>query len=258
MIKKYVLYMTGIFILLIHTSLVYAEFNEDYQGYLQTYQAYRTAYNRYLINRSQYLQYKTLNSQTEALTAVKEFLSTRDTVLLSHISLLRIINIDATYATLMDNEANFLSSHRDQIPSLGSLDDAVRLSDKAAEHHIPFQITSRQIVANSILTNIDTLKIRFDLLSQDADVLTQTLRSQGKDVAVAERWLIEAKSKRLQAEQKMNEIRSKVAALEGQDTEQVTKEYNKIQTNLFEANQYMKEALSNISEFTQNLKYGNF
>lgn len=235
-----------------------ADFESDYQGHLQTYQAYRDANNFYLIKRNQYLQFKTLNSQTEALAATKDFLEKRDLVLLSYISLLRTKNADSTFSTLLDEEYAFLNSHKDQVGAIGSLDDAVRHSDKAKERHIPFQGTSRKITATFILAKITTLKSTLDSLILEGENLAQTLRTQGKDPSTVERWMIEAKNKNLQTDRKIIEIQQLIANLKARDANQILGDYNKIQVALFEANQYIREAANFLNEYKESIKYGKY
>lgn len=248
----------GIASVLHFPEIALADFGSDYQGHLQTYQAYRDANNTYLIKRNQYLQFKTLNSQTEALVAVKDFLEKRDLVLLSYISLLRTKNADSTFSTLLDEEYTFLNSHKDQVGAIGSLDDAVRHSDKAKERHIPFQGTSRKITATLILAKINALKVTLDALILEGESLAQTLRSQGKDPSTVERWMIEAKNKNLQTERKIIEIQQMIANLNARDANQILGDYNEIQVALFEANQYIREAANFLNEYKESIKYGKY
>lgn len=248
--------MSGLVI--ITNTHVQAGFSEDYQGFLKTYDAYRTAHNTYNTTRNQYLQYGTLNSQNEALEAVKKFLVMRDEVILSYISLLRLKNTDTLLTSLLDDEERLLKDHREKVPAVGTLSDAVSVSQTAENRHLPFQITSRKIVATLLIAKVDTLRLRYQQLEIKANSLIQTLKNQGKDVTTLERWLLDAKNKELLVELKLLEARNKTTALRASSPENLTQEYNAIQFTIFEANQYLREALRFITELSENIKYGNY
>lgn len=245
-------------VILIATKPVKADFASDYQGYLLTYDAYRTAHNRYITTRNQYYQYGTLTAQNEAIQAVKQFLVSRDDVLLSYISLLRTKNPDTVYSQLLTEEESFLLAHKDRVSALSSLTDAERAADEVESRHIQFQIIARKLVTSLFITRIEQIQLKFELLSTEAQTLMQSLRSQGKDVSTLERWLLDAKNKKLLSEQKLLDARNQVESLKGNTPEQISTSYNKIQLTVFEANQYMREAIAYLNELAQTVKYGNY
>lgn len=257
-LQRYIILVLSLVLLGIVVYPVRATFEEDYQGYLKTYDAYRSFHGQYVTTRNQYLQFGTLASKNEALNAVKNFLSARDDVLISHISLLRVRNVDSFYNGQMDEQFKFIQDHKVKVPALGSLDDAVAAADEIEERHIRMQNLSRKIVATVIVSKLETLKLRLLLLETEAGTLIGTLRNNGKDVATLERWLIDARSKRLIAEDKINQIRAKISEFEASDVPEVNELYNNLQSQLYEVNQYIREGISFMNELAEGMKYGNY
>jgi hypothetical protein len=241
-----------------HIPVATAGFEEDYQGYLKTYDTYRTAYEKYVTTRNQYLTYDTLNAKNDALTAVKDMLIKRDEVLLSYISLLKVTDYDKTYTSLVDDESTFLFSHKEQIPAVGTLEDAVTKSGEVEKRHLPFQVTSKKITASVLYNKIIAARDGYLSLESEATTLIHNLKLQNKDVSTLERWLLEAKNKQLQADQKLSLASTQISGLDSGSLENLNAEYAKIQFTLFEANQYIKEALRFMTELTESLKYGQF
>lgn len=260
MIKTFIFYLIGLLVVvtLFVSQPVKADFASDYQGYLLTYDAYRTAHNRYITTRNQYYQYGTLTSQNDALMAVKQFLVARDSVLLSYISLLRTKNPETVYSQLLTEEESYLLGHKDRVSVLSSLNDAEKSADEVESRNIQFQITARKLVTSLYINRIEQIQLKFELLSTEAQTLMQSLRSQGKDVSTLERWLIDAKNKKLLSEQKLLDAGSQVEAIKGNTVEQISVSYNKIQLTVFEASQYMREAIAYLNELSQTIKYGDY
>lgn len=240
------------------TQVLAATFEEDYQGYLKTYDAYKLTYDAYVTTRSQYLTYGTLTSKNEALTAVKDFLINRDTVLASYFSLLSLKNTDTVYASLTGDEIEFLNEHKSRVPAVATLDDAVKISDEVEERNIKLQILAKKIVATVITSKINSLKLAFTVSENEAKNLVTTLKNTGHDVSVLERWLVEAKNKELLAEGKLAEVADKISKLSGANENSITTSYNEIQLLLLDANQYLKEALKYLKEIADTIKYGNY
>ncbi len=235
-----------------------ADFNQSYQGYLDTYEAYRSASNDYVTTRNQYLQYGTLNAKNDALTAGKKFLLTRDQTLLSYISLLRERITDTSFNPLLDDEEKFLKDHQERIPAVGSLEDAIVISQETEKRQANFLILSKKIVGLIILNKVETAEQSFRVLYTDAQKLIESIKASGKDASTLERWLLDAKNKQLLVEAKITESKNLLTNLHFTDQENLNSEYNKIQFTIFEANQYLKEATSFLNELAESIKYGKY
>ncbi|MEK7166727.1 MAG: hypothetical protein AAB874_08010 [Patescibacteria group bacterium] len=250
--------IVAVFLTIVIKTPAKADFQSDYQGFLKTYDSYRSAHTQYLTTKNQYLQYGTLTAQNEALIAVKNFLSQRNGVLLSFISLLRLKNADQSYATLLNEEEVFLLGHQNRIPSVSTLDDSVRISQEAESRDNTFQTVSRKIAATIIISKVESLYLRYQLLDGEAQHLIQILKTQGKDTARLERWVLDAKNKALLAEQKLFEARNKTDVLSGFGVDQLSKSYINVQFTIFEAKQYITEALAFMTELKESIKYGDY
>lgn len=237
---------------------IFADFNQDYQGFLQTYDAYRNAHNRYITTRSQYLQYQTLNAQNDALQGVKEFLTLRNQILLSYISLLRLKNVSDPYVNLLNNEENLIKVHNEKINAVSTLNDAVTISKEVEKRHLPFQITSKKIIATIILSKVSSLRSEIELLESEISLIITDLKNLGYDVTTLERWFLDAKNKLLLADQKISLVQNQINGLTATDLNSLGSNYNKIQFASFEAHQYLKETLAFLTELSESIKYGNY
>lgn len=260
--KKTHIFLILLFIVLLlilfTPTLTQASFADDYQGYLKTYDAYRITHIDYITKRSQYLQYQTLNSKSEALTAVKNLLLARNDVLLGHISLLRAKNVDSVFNGEMDTYFNFLADHKNKVSQLGSLEDAVKVSQEVQDQHLAMQNLSRKVVGSIILAKIETQKTKFLQLENEATLIISALKSTNKDVSTQERWLLDAQNKRFLTEQKILEAKNRINQFQSKNVTKITENYNDIQFIVLEANQYIREGVSFLNELVQSIKYGNF
>lgn len=226
-------------------------FDDAYQGYLKTYDAYRDSHTNYLSARNQYLQFGTLNSRNDALTAVKNFMLARDLVLQGYISLLRIKNVNSTYVPQLDEQFNFLELHKQQIPPLATLEDATDVSAQIANRQGFLQATAQGVMASLIHSRIDNFKLRLILLENEASAMINNLRNQNKDVSTLDRWLLDARGKRLLAEEKISQSQLTIQYGGGEV-------FTTTKVLLYQANQYIREALSYHNELSELIKYGNY
>lgn len=253
------LFLFCLAILLFYTAIpASADFEEDYQGFLKTYDKYRTDQAAYIKTRNQYLTYGTLTSKNEAITGVRDFLISRNYVLLSYSSLLRSRNSDSLLAGILDEEEKLIKAHSEKASSLASLEDAVRLSKTIEDQHIAFQIISRKIVGTILINKVRDLQNQFILLERESNALIQTLKNTGKETSSLERWLLDATNKEMLADQKLLLAITQLNALQAYNLEELSKNYNKIQFTIFEANQYLKEGLAYLRELGQTIKYGKY
>ena len=235
-----------------------ASFDDDYQNFLKISDSYRSSYASYISTRSQYLQFGTLSSKNDALTALKNFLGSRNDVLISYLSLLKVRNVDVTYTPVLDEQTQFLQLTKSQFSALGTIDDGLTASKQIEERHIPLQILSRQITAAIVIDKIDNLKLRFVVLENAAANLVAALRAQSKDITILDRWLLDAKNKRLLAEDKIRQVRGEIHQLNASAVDDLSSSYNSIQFTVSEANQYLREGGSYLHELGEAIKYGNY
>lgn len=256
--QRYIILPIYLLLFLSVFSFANAGFEEDYQGYLKTYDSYRASYEKYATTRNQYLTYGTLNAKNDALVAGKDMITQRDDVLLSYISLLKSRNTDQVYTNLLDDETTFLLAHKNKIPGVSSLEDTVETAKEVEDRHLPLQVAAKKITATIIYNKVVGVKEAYISLENDATALIHNLKLKERDVSTLERWLLEAKNKELLADQKLSQASSKIASLKGSSLDQLNQGYNEMQFVLFEANQYLKEALRFMNELSESIKYGQF
>ena len=254
-----VLSLSVVLLLILTTSTSLADFSSDYQDYLKLYDSYRKKHSDYLTTRNQYLTYGTLNAKNSALTAVKEFMSVRDDVLLNYFTLVRLKYFAYTiYLPLLDADEKFLAEHKPVISPVASLEDAVKISQILEKQHLLMQINSRKIVGALLFAKLENLKNEVIQAEFTAQNIINTLKSQNKDVSILERWLLDAQSKRAQAELKQQEIESLVANLSASNLNNLSTNYNQIAFLVQETNQYLKEAVNFLNELKEAIKYGDY
>jgi len=257
--KTFLLLFIGIVVLLfVQHPILAATFDEAYQGYLSIYENYKTAYQAYTTTRNQYLTYQTLTSQNEALIAVRDFLIKRDAVFSSYLGLLSKKNTDPVLGSLLTTEMNFLVSHSASVSALGSLEDAVTSSQQVENKNTNWLILSKKIVANTLMSKINSIKLSVSQSTNEANTLIVTLKNNGKDVSVLERWLLESKNKQALAQQKLAQSAVLISNISGTNENDIGKKYDEITTIILEANQYLKEALGFLKEMSETIKYGEY
>ncbi|RJR16193.1 hypothetical protein C4579_00550 [Candidatus Microgenomates bacterium] len=233
-----------------------ADFNEDYQKYVQSYDTYRQAHSKYLTSRSQYLQYRTLTAQNEALAAVKNVLVARDQVLIDYLQLLTYKTSEESDKNTLAAYTSLLNQHREQIPQVGSLDDAVELSRSVEVLILPMNNLYRHILATLAYKQVDVLGLRLGNLETEASTLVSTLRAQNKDVSTLERWLLDARNKRTLVDSKLNQA-NVYASIVGTNNDKENA-LGTMTTTLFQSLQYMRETLAYYHELGESIKYGNY
>ncbi|TSC53536.1 MAG: Uncharacterized protein LiPW16_363 [Microgenomates group bacterium LiPW_16] len=245
--------------LLFITSLpIFADFEQAYQDYLYQYDNYRTSFTNFLTAKNRYLTYKTLVSETQALSATKIFLEARDQVSTTYLQMLLERNPQESFRKLLEEEISFFSDHKAKIPAVGSLEDVIHLSEIVEEHFARTEVLTRQVVANFLLTKVKTLEERLASLEAGFEEKVNLVKGQGKDVTTLERWLLSTRNKRLLARDKLEEASYLTNKLTPKKSTQVSEEFGKIQVLIFEANQYLKEGAAYLREIKEELKYGNY
>ncbi|MBI5465000.1 hypothetical protein HY946_00110 [Candidatus Gottesmanbacteria bacterium] len=237
---------------------VFADFNQAYQDYLYQYDQYRISFTNFLTSKNRYLTYKTLISQNEALSATKTFLEARDQTITAYLQMLLERNPQESFRKLLEEEITFFSDHKNKIPAVGSLEDAVRISEMVEEHFPMVEVLARQVIANLLIGKVQTLENRLTSLEAGFEEKVNFAKTQDKDVTTLERWLLATRNKRLLARDKLDDASNLANKLAPKKSTQISEEFGKIQVLIFEANQYLKEGAAYLKEIKEELKYGNY
>ena len=253
---------SGLFLLttfyLLLSTYSRADFDRSYQDYLSQYNQYRRALSNYQTARNRYLTYQTLTSLSEALDNTKVFLETRDQTMILYLKLLLEKNPDENYRKLLNEDLTFYQNHLNTISSVGNLPDVVSVSDKAKEHFSQTETLSRQTIINIVLNKLKNINASQNKIELGFEEKINFLKNQGKNVTTLERWTLSFKGKQQLVNQKIEEIQVLSDKLQPKSSDQLSKDFSKVQTVIYDANQYLKEGTSFLVEINQELKYGNY
>src|SRR3989344_509591 len=138
---------------------VKASSQQAYQDYLYQLDVYRQTYTDFAVAKNEYEKFKSLTSQSAALTKTIGMLTQRDVLLRAYLSLLNEkLNEDRVlsqtekqlYQTVISNEITFLAEHAGRIPSIGSLDDETDAFHELESHHNVVYGSLRRIISGVI------------------------------------------------------------------------------------------------------------
>lgn len=240
------------------TAYVLADFDQSYQEFLYQYDKYRTSFVNFQTAKNRYLAYKTLVSQTEALSSTKVFLDERDQVIIAYLHMLLEKNPPEDLNLRLQEEIVFYSDHKDKLFSIGSLEEAVIVSGGVKDRYPRTEVLARQIVIKILLSKVQAFENNLEKLEAGFEEKITSLKLQDKDVTTLERWLVETEKKRLLAHKKLDEAQGMTNKLTPMSSKKTSDDFKKIHALIFEANQYLKEGVAFLEEIKEELKYGNY
>lgn len=254
---------TTLIFLLLSASVIKADYSASYKSYLSLSDYYRTVSQSYQIAKNKYLTYRTMTAKNEALINGRNFLKTRDQLVLQYLQLLK----DRIYESggydgqqkdlllgQLNVESSWLETHRQIYDGVSTLEDLQRTSDQMQDRYLSsvryialqsagaILVNKAQITTNSINSIIIRLEEQLNLIS-----------IEGADLTVAQRWLLEAKNKVNSASDKQLEAKTIFDKLHG---ENLSADYGQGIYLLTESNQYLKEANSYLFEIIRIIKGG--
>jgi len=244
---------------LLFASSVRADFDESYRNYLYQYDQYRNSLTNFQTAKNRYLTYQTLTSQTEALTATKSFLESRDQLAIVYLQMLLEKNPSDNFRKLIEDDISFYQKEKSLVPAVGSLDDGVDNSKDFVSHYPQTVVSAQQTIADILINKVKVLDNRVASLSGNMTIQVNLLKGKGKDVNMLERWLLETQNKILLCETKLEQAQALSNKLRpSSNYQQNSQEFSNVQVGVLEANQYLKEAISYLKEIKEELKYGNY
>ncbi|MFZ5845691.1 MAG: hypothetical protein ACOY0S_04465 [Patescibacteria group bacterium] len=246
----------------------YATSSQAYQDYLYQFDLYRNKYSEFKIAKNEYEKFKSLESQTTALEKTKIMLAQRDELLRAYLFFLNEkLNEDhglearekQLYQTLIRNEATFLDNHRKLVAAIGSLDDAVTVSQAIESHYLTFQTTIRQIIIGVRLGQLTLLANQYDTVLASAKnlvILWRTTFSPQKQATI-DRWLLTITNKRSLYQQKIDKVSRTNSGLRSSSLDELDQIMGEQQKNLAEAHQYLIEGTANLRELMNSLRWND-
>jgi len=258
-----------IFGFLLSSPLVIAQeefdFDKAYKDYVYTQQIYKNAHSEYLLAKSQYKGAKTLTSQTQAQQKTAIMLQARDDVVITYLRALRMRIAESSGVdeivkqslfSRIDNEIAWYETHKSQIPSAGTLSDLEVDSEVAADRFENTYILAYETLSTAPMGKINNLYIKMDSLLQEIKTKIESIRQKGDhDTSDTERWVLETENKLSRSYNKQLTAQSNIDILQTGDFKGSAKTYyERVVTNLQEANQYLREANSYLQEILREIK----
>ena len=255
-------------ILLSTTGVVFATSAQARQDYLFQFDVYRQKYTDFQVAKNEYEKFKTLTSQTTALEKTKSMLGQRDQLLHGYLLLLlEKLNEESglnpstkqLYRSLIASELTFLEGHAQLIPSIGSLEDSVRVSQELESHYRVLQTSIRQILIGLSMGQLAILGQMYDAATRDAQNLIVSSAGYFTPAKqeVVNRWVLQITNKRSLYQQKYDAISSANALLQSNDIDDLDRQYAEITKTIAEARQYLLEGASFLTELKNALKFVN-
>jgi hypothetical protein len=243
------------------------DFAKAYKDYVFMSDQYNKAHADYLLARAQYFQAETLASKTKARDATALMLRSRDNVMSSYLTALRLRlsegeGVDETTKnglfSRLDADIAWWRNHHDRINSAGTLEDLVVESDLALKHFPISEALSYEFLATIpggkefVLRN--TLN---ELLSKTKTKVSQIRSNGDHNTTNAERWIIETEQKLTRSLDKEIAVQKLIVSLATVDPKNKTSKsgtYNQAILGLDESLQFLKEASGYLKEVIKQIK----
>lgn len=253
----------------IFVTNVRASSQQAYQDYLYQFDIYRQKFNEFQIAKNSYDKFKTLESQSQALSATKFMLSQRDLLLHSYLVYLyeRVGEqggIDAVnkqlYQSLLAGELTFLENQSNLVSAINSLDDATTTSEELESHYQVLQATIREIIAGISLGQLNQISQNFDrqvTVAQNLFAQNSGQMSPDKKSTV-NNWVLQITNKRSLYQQKINEVNTAIRSFsDSNDSTDLDQKYADVTSKIGEAKQYLSDSIANLGEVVNAMKYAN-
>lgn len=243
-------------------------FSRAYKDYVFTYDVYKKSHSDYLLAKAQYEAAKTLASQTKVRDATVVLLQSRDDVVVTYLTALRLklaesegiseTDRDGLY-TRLDSEVAWFQNHKASIPSAGTLADLTTDSKEASDHFVTTTPLIYELLATIPFGKVDTIRMSAtQVLSQTKTKVSEIRANGDHDTTVTERWILETENKLTRSLDKEIEAQTMIASLpiKSKTGQKENKEqsYNEVIAKLTESLQFLKEASNFMREILKQIK----
>lgn len=242
------------------------DFNKAYQDYIYNYDLYLKAHKEYLVAKNQYETYQTLTSQTIALEQTLAMLRARDEVLATFLMAVRIKLADETNVASsklnllyleLDEEAQWFREHKETLTSAGSIPDLVELGNRAKPHQQKTDRLTYESLLEIFLYKEDFLHEKLQAQIDQVEEKIVEIRSRGdKDPSTIERWLLEAKNRKVRSDEKLKEARG-INFSDRVSSGQNRARFNHGVSVIEQSHQYLKETNVALLEIIKEIKRGD-
>lgn len=257
-----------IFILVLVAVPVTLAQDFDYQKALRDYEYNYSLYNQthddYVLARARYLQYRTLLSEEEAKKATYKMLFSRDEVVKTLLTAIRMKIKESpglsdgekeSLFKRIDAEFSFFQNHQTALSSVGSLADFVNDSEKARDR---FKSATEPIIYSS-LVNISVAKTgyqraRIEKIIADLKAKISEIKANGdKDVSFSDHFFVNVENKLLRSRDKEIQAGEAIVSI-GKSNKDKMENYNQAIGTVQDSYLYLKEIVSYLKEVLRLIK----
>jgi len=270
--KVYVAFLISLFLSVIAFQRVGAQetvedfnYEKAYQDYIYTQNIYSKNHADYLLARGQYLQAGTLAAQTKARDATSLMLQSRDDVMTTYLTAVRLRLSESTgvtdstkeaWYTRVDNEISWYEDHKSRLPSAGTLDDLVNDSDDAVDQ---FDEITEGLIYEGLTTITIGKVVTFrdqvtDILERLKTKIAEVKANGDIDTTIIDRWVLETENKLTRSIEKQVEAQGLISDLQDPKKKDKQNIYNDAISRLQESTQFLKEANNFNNEIIQRIK----
>ena len=266
--RKFLLLGILVFLSAFPISFAVASSQQAYQDYLFQFDRYRQTYSDFQLARDTYLKYRSLTSQTAAISATQTMMTQRNLLLRGYLLFLNEkLNEDQGLGTTakqdyqgnLQKELSFLETQNQYIAGLTSLDEATSTSKLLETHYVPLHITIRQTIIGLSIGKLSALSGMFDQNLQTAQTLvsTNTTALAPEKVGIINRWLTQIQNTRNLYQQKIDEIGPFATTQFASVTTMgdIDQKFVDISKKITEAKQLLTQATSYLGEVVTALQY---
>lgn len=243
----------------------FASSSQAYQDYGFQFDQYRQKLSDFQVAYKQYQQFNSLSSQQDAIDKVKLLLAQRNQVAKTYFLFLNeklnenpgLGTSDALpYRTLLTNQIGLLDQNTAQSSSIGSLDDASKISTLFIKNYNAMQSAYRQTILGLDLGYLQYFGSQFDAAASRAQSLIAANKGDAspEKQATLDRWLLALSNKHSLFEQQATTIRTALTKFEG-DVEEQDRQFTTIQKTMTQAKQNLVEGTSYLGEVESALQY---
>lgn len=239
------------------------DYTKAYEDYTFNFDLYQKAFNEFDLARSQYLQSKTLTAQGKAQEATYKMLVSRDEVVKTYLTALRLKLAESpgvkkdqreNFYTILDQNVAWFNTHKLGLSSAATLEDQTKDSDEARDRFTSITPTIYKILVAIPTGKIDSLQ---DIINKSVSELKAKIieiRAAGDhNTDVSERWILEVENRLARSEDKQSDAQMLLLKLKDQEKGNADI-YNQAISRLQESLQYIKEANSYLKEIIKQIK----
>ncbi len=261
-------HLVHLVLLVLPVRIAFASSAQAYQDYLYQFDQYRQKYAAFATAKSEYLKFKSLSSQTTALSATTAMLSQRYQLLRAYLLLIgEKLSEDtgltqtqiSAYRSLLNTQIELMKVGDQHVQSIGSLDEAETRSTEFEKQYQPLSSTIRRTIIGVTMGQLISSAKRFDAALSQARTMVERSRSTftPQKQATMDRWLLQIANVRSLYQQKIDEISAKNDKLTELSLDGMDDAFRTMKRELGDAKRYLADGTGYLGELIETLTYQN-